>query len=397
LLLATFVRTRQWAAAFGEHPWAAETLERLERFLHVVAPMCRADGRLALSNGESVSAVPILRAAAGGWGSKSRTAHLVAELEASFPSSSLGTSRNGRAKTATRSRMKPTRKAVAATSNRNRPAMQSDDSRLACLRTDWTSRAAVLVVAHAGDVPRVDLSVAGDSLLNGAWPVDVSIDGNPVELSGGWNCTCWFSDRDVDFIELQSKIAGGTIVDRQVLLSRDGEFAVFVDCITGETGKPLAYRSQLPAESGPPFAADRDTRELRSKRPGTAVRCYPLSLPCDRVHGAAGRLDDVDGRIQMTQTTVGGLVAPVVLDWSADRRKQEAEWRQLTVAADGKRVSAENAAGYRLRVGDLHLLVYRSLRNNDEPRTVLGMHTRHETVIGRFTKDGTIDPLLLVE
>jgi hypothetical protein len=354
--------------------------------------MCRADGRLALSNGSAIPAVAILRAAAEGFGRKSPPMRLLAELE-----SKLGNGRASLEKRSPRSHHKPSRQTADLSSLRNRPAMQSDESRLACLRTDWSPQAAVLVVAHDDDSPRVDLSVAGVPILNGAWTVDLSIDGKPVPVAGGWDCTCWFSDRDVDYMELQHKARRGIVIDRQVLLSREGEFAVFVDCVTGESGKPLTYRSQLPAEPGTRVAGDADTRELRCRRPGATVRCYPLSLPCDPVHGASGRFDEADGRLQLTQTTVGGLIAPVVVDWSRSRRKPDAEWRQLTVAADGKRVIAENAAGYRLRVGPLHLVVYRSLRNTDESRTVLGMHTRHETVIGRFTNEGTIDPLLLVE
>jgi hypothetical protein len=316
-----------------------------------------------------------------------------------------GNSHEFRYEFSSRAVLKASRKAAGIRAQRDRPGMQSDASRLACLRTDWSPRAAVLVVAHDDVAPRVDLSVAGVSILEGAWPVEVTFDGEPVAINGHWDCTCWFSDRDVDFMELQHKAERGVIIDRQVLLSRGGEFAVFVDCIVGDTGKPLTARSQLPVAPGMHVAGDTETRELRCKRAGTAVRCYPLSLPCDRVHGAAGRFDDA-GTIRgfqkfpglsLSQTSVGGLIAPVVLDWSSSRRKQEAEWRQLTVAADGRRVPLENAGGYRLRVGDLHLVVYRSLRQTDQPRTVLGMHTKHETVIGRFLPDGTIDPLLLVE
>jgi hypothetical protein len=393
LWLAPFVRTRQWAAAFDEPLFDTETRQRLERCIRAIAPLCRADGRLALGNGESVSAVPILReaAVAAGLRRKSPSGRLLAEL-------ARGNGTAGRGKKASRARHKTSRKAAGMASRRSRPGRQSDVSRLACLRTDWSPQAAVLAVAHDDVAPRVDLSVAGASILNGAWPAEVSVDGKPVPISGGWDCTCWFSDRDVDFMELQHKrVDQGAVIDRQVLLSRGGEFAVFVDCIIGESGTPLMLRSQLPVATGMNVSSDADTRELRCKRPGTTVRCYPLSLPCDRVHGAAGRFDDAGGGLRLSQTTVGGLIAPVVLDWSAARRKQEAEWRQLTVAADGRRVSSENAGGYRLRVGDLHLVVYRSLRRTDEPRTVLGMHTGHETVIGRFMPDGAINPLLLVE
>ena len=112
---------------------------------------------------------------------------------------------------------------------------------------------------------------------------------------------------------------------------------------------------------------------------------------------ARGRLAATEECAELTQDAIGGLVAPVVIDWAPQRRKADVEWRRLTVASDGQPVPSSDAFGFRLRIGELHLIVYRGLRNNDQPRTVLGMHTRNETVIGRFTKSGIIDPLLLVE
>jgi hypothetical protein len=86
-----------------------------------------------------------------------------------------------------------------------------------------------------------------------------------------------------------------------------------------------------------------------------------------------------------------------VFDWHPQRRELPADWRVLTVTEDGRRLSAEAAVGCRIRLGKRQLLVYRNLNASKAKRAVLGHHHDHETVIGRFTADGEVDPLVLVE
>ena len=100
----------------------------------------------------------------------------------------------------------------------------------------------------------------------------------------------------------------------------------------------------------------------------------------------------------MKQVAQGeGLFAPLLLDWHPNRTRAEAQWRSLTVTEDGRVITPDIAAGHRLKLGDLQLLVFRSLKSTGKSRAVLGHHTNNETVIGRVDKKGDIDPILLVE
>ena len=92
-----------------------------------------------------------------------------------------------------------------------------------------------------------------------------------------------------------------------------------------------------------------------------------------------------------------GLYAPVYFDWHPDRRRKPAQWRQLTVTEDGRILRGDAAAGFRVRIGQHHLLAYRKLKKTDQPHSVLGFQTADETVLGRFDKNGDVTPLLLVE
>jgi hypothetical protein len=124
---------------------------------------------------------------------------------------------------------------------------------------------------------------------------------------------------------------------------------------------------------------------------------FPIGLPFERVQGCAGRLADSQDHIELLQSGIGGLYAPVVLDWNSARRRRPAMWRSLTVAQNGSAVPPAEAAGFRLQVGKEQWLVYRSLSRILEPRTVLGQHTMYETLIGRFSTTGAVEPIVLVE
>jgi len=91
------------------------------------------------------------------------------------------------------------------------------------------------------------------------------------------------------------------------------------------------------------------------------------------------------------------LYAPVVLDWHPDRRRKAVQWRKLTVTEDGRILPGDAAAGFRVKVGEQHLLAYRKLQKTEQPHSVLGYQTFDETVLGQFDKDGDVTPLLLVE
>ena len=107
---------------------------------------------------------------------------------------------------------------------------QSDWAQLACLRNHWAVHADSMVVAHHDALPQIDLSVLGDTLLSGTWQLELSVDGEPRPPAADWDCSCWFSDRDADFLELQLAFNDGLQIDRQILLSRTNQFRDSCGC-----------------------------------------------------------------------------------------------------------------------------------------------------------------------
>ena len=190
--------------------------------------------------------------------------------------------------------------------------------------------------------------------------------------------------------------AGGVRVERQVFLSRTDEFALLGDVILADGPAKIEAISRLGLL--PDWAANTQTRtrECRFLSSGTAVRALPVGLNCPRTEGAAGRLSAAGGHLELSQSGVGGLYAPLVFDWNPTRRRSPAGWRRLTVALAGAAVPASDASGVLLEVGSSKWLIYRSLRPTLEPRSVLGQHTMYETMFGRFVK-GDLEPFVQVE
>jgi hypothetical protein len=408
--LGSLTRAAEWAVAADVPLWDDESDERFTDLVERSAALLTPDGRVALSAGcidAAPVAVPVLVTAASLAGfrkSEPLTGFLHALQSDAARNGSASAARNGAAVAV------KTVKAVAGDAD-VQGGFQSDWAELACLRGGWTKSSALIAVAHDAPQPRLALSARGQSWLAGTWELELSIGGEVVSTDGWeWTCVCWFTDEDVDYLELQCERGGSLRIERQVLLSRSQDFAVLADCVGGTGLGEFTYRSRLPLAAGARAEPDAATREWRlaagPQRPKNrkGVRVFPLSVPDERVLGTPGSFRLVEGepdQLESVIPAVGGLFAPVVLDWKGTRRESRADWRRLTVTEDGRKVGGERAGGYRLRIGDYQLLLYRSLTADDDGsrglRAVLGHHTGHETVIGRFDRTGTVHPLLLVE
>lgn len=243
----------------------------------------------------------------------------------------------------------------------------------------------------------IDLSVLGESLLSGVWDLEVSLDGKLLQLEDEWKCNCWYSDEDADYLELNQTLDDGLLIDRQLLLSRENHFALFADCISNAKTGRIQYVSRLPLVNGVDAISNSSTREITLNVGRQKARAFPLALPDDLVTSTSGRFGSRGENLELRQEAIGGLYAPVVIDWSPEHRRSYAEWRTLTVSENGSAVKSSAAAGHRLRIGDQQLLFYRRTSKSEETHAVLGHHTTYETVIGKFDQFGDIDPILLVE
>ncbi len=278
------------------------------------------------------------------------------------------------------------------------PATQSDWASWACLRNWWQATANTALVRHDGPSVNLQLSLLGVPIIDGEWGLSVRVDGQRLTWTDGWTCSCWSSDTDMDYLELQLDVPDGPMLCRQVMLSRKDHFLVLADSVAKAGRRRIDLESTLPLRRGVRTKCDNATREIRLAASDVKVRCYPLALPDDRLHSTVGEFDSALGELRLSQASSSeSLYSPIVLDWSPERASLDAEWRTLTVTEEGRKLAPWEAAGHRLRVGKLHLVLYRSLHTSEDFRAVLGLYTDKESVIAQLNEQGYVLPIVSVD
>ncbi len=380
LWLAPLVRVTRIGRAFDLRVWNRDQEERLQSVVERSIPLCRPDGRAALSNGLKLQPLPVLNAAAE-----------VCGLPEVGPVGSY--LRSVKRAISGKPPARPRADGVL-----SMPSNQSDFARFALLRSDWTVQADSVAIAHHRHFPQLDVTASGRPLIHGDWTIKLTIGGVPVELAEEWSCVCWQSDPDADYIELQMLGPGKLRVERIVMLSRAERFLLLADSISGVPNQRIEYQSELPLSDDIQPRPDTATREVQLAAKGFRARAFPLAVAQDRVQSTPHNFAGADGKLTLTQVAQGeGLFAPLILDWGVSRSRGNAQWRTLTVTEDGRVIGPDIAAGHRLKIDDLQLLIFRSLKDTGQSRAVLGHHTWNETVVGRVNKKGDVDPFLMVE
>ena len=374
---------------FGERLWKKSASRRFEKMLSRLAAAVRASETLTgCENGEaSLSALKRAVELSG-----SPSLGCMAALGAASTSSSSATQATTKKSKRSAGKKKAAKAAI--------PSWQSDDTETACLRTSWAVDASLATVRSTDEPVQLEMAVDGVPLLSGAWGLQLAEDGDLLEIQPGWQCICWNSDSDGDYFELQLEFEGGPMINRYLYLSRTDRFAIIADVVSGVKPGRVDLATMLPLAEGVTLEAGQGGREQLLKAADKNVRVYPLGLPQDPGFGTAGKIgldDDEAACVMFSQATESGtMFAPIVLDWASERQSLPAEWRKLTVTRAGE-IDPSGGAAFRLQVGKLHLVLYRSLAGQERYRTFLGYQAESETVIGKFTKSGVIQELLIVE
>jgi len=269
---------------------------------------------------------------------------------------------------------------------------------VAYMRTEWKRKAPVLAIDYSSPDLRLECWVGSQRLLAGTWSWETTLDGKRLEPIGSWDESCWFSDDDVDYLELSMELTGGARLERQILLARDEMFLLLADYVIDTAGGELCHHYRLPLGSDAEFEPEHKTREGFLTAGKMVARVLPLALPEWRSDPRIGQLTTYNGRLQLEQQCQGkNLACPLLIDLKKSRAKKACTWRQLTIAQSLEIQSPDVAVGYRAQCGKAQWLVYRSLA---EPanRTLLGQNLSNECLVARFlAPEGEIDELLEIE
>ena len=284
--------------------------------------------------------------------------------------------------------------------------MHSEWASVAVLRRDWRA-AERLTAVYPGRSLRAELGCGKDVLFSGDWQWDVRCNGAPATPVDDWNESCWISDDDVDFLELQIELSGGIRLQRQMVLARQDRFLLLADAVLGDRPGRIEYRGRLPLWPGVSFHAAEQSREGFLAGGKRRALVLPLALPEWRASGwggsstatptLAGELTRTGQGLELQQASEGcRLYAPLFLDLDRRRMTRPATWRRLTVAESLVVQPDDVAVGYRVSVGRQQWLIYRSLA---EPanRTLLGHNISTEMLVARFERSGEVEPLVEIE
>jgi hypothetical protein len=378
--LAPLIRLTLWTQQAGQSLWSADQRSLVSDLLEKSVALCRPDGTFAMTNGAGFDAVPMLRHGADlfDW-STTNPSRLCLKSLAEHAAG-----------------MKPRSSGAAAISIM--PSNQSDWARLAVIRSDWTATATTITIAHHAPLPQLDVTISGQPVLHGPWGIDLRVGSSAIELAEEWACVCWESQPEADYAELQMTGPGKLRVERLILLSREDHFLMLADSVSGAPAGPLAIQTRLPLVPGITGSFDAGLRAGRFESDKAKVRVFPLALPHDTVQSTPHRCTIDQGELVLEQQGLGqGLFAPIIIDFHPNRRRKDSFWRKLTVTEDSRPVANDVAAAYRWKLGTEQWLVYRSLKKPKLPRAALGYHTGNGFAIGRFDKNGDVDPILMVE
>jgi len=275
--------------------------------------------------------------------------------------------------------------------------IHSEWATAAVLRPDWSKSSPRLTVLYPGTSCRVELSSGRDVLFSGEWGFEARVAGKSTTPVSEWSETCWISDDDVDYLELEITLSEGLRVQRHMLLARKDRFLLLADAVLGARPAEIQYRGTLPLDPRVTFRGDSETSEgvLVGRKPRAAV--LPLALSEWLSAREGNELLSTSAGLELRQTGEGcSLFAPLWIDLDRRRLFKPLTWRQLTVAESLAIQPTDVAAGYRVAIGRRQWLIYRSL-TPPRNRTLLGHNLSSEMLVARFDRKGEVETLIEIE
>jgi hypothetical protein len=272
-----------------------------------------------------------------------------------------------------------------------------EDSRLTLLRTRWGRRGTKFGLRHDESAGEVHLW-RDRSILWGNCTPAVRVGTESIHVQGQWRVSCFHADREVQAVDLEMQIAPGVCLQRTVVLGLDDEFLLWADAVLLAEPQAIAYELTLPLAQGISAISETETTEcyLRGEE-GAVALVMPLSAPEWTAARSPARLEASPAGLTMRHAVDGRvLFAPLFVGCRPIHALRARTWRRLTVACHRAAVPADQAMGFRIRVGDQQWLLFRSF-GQKEPYSVLSMQLLCEFYLGRIERNQTITDLLRIE
>ena len=383
--LASVLRCRVLADAIGFRGWYAPQQKAIAELLIHASRWARPDGTQLLA---AESTAPKAQAVWDALASQTRSPK---KLSASMILSGLAKGKRSDAKESI-----PATKLPALT-------QYSESAACAVAQSDWRNKGCRLAIDYSKANMCIEaLGPKGKTVLAGKWTLDLLLEGKQQSQTGDWQEVCWFSDEDVDYLELETQFGDGIRIQRQLALLRAERLLYLSDSVLAEKECDLSLESRIPMGPSSEFAPAEKTTEGFIESDAGRSLLLPLFLPEWR-----RQLSIADSRDSFTSAG-SSLVAkvhqkskriynPILISLCSSHAKQAFTWRHLTVADELRIVRPEEAQAFRVQFGTDQLFVYRNL-GKAVRRTALGFHTLDDFFLGRFdAEDGEMDTIVQVE
>jgi hypothetical protein len=273
------------------------------------------------------------------------------------------------------------------------PASSRPDRPLSILRADWSKLGDLIAVDHrkTGPVSAFELLGLGRTWLGPTW----SAGGNSEAATPG-RPTRWISNPSADLTEWSFRLGESRVV-RTALLLRGRRLALLADQVEGKSPDAEMRVGIREGIEVVPSAEDRGL-SLSSGARGPSPRVFPLGLSSQTLPVGRAAFRREANALVLRQPMEGKRAwLPLLVSWEPRRDRKAIAWRSLTVSEGSKICPAETAVAYRISWGrDESLVIYRSLAR-PMPRAFLGHQTRTRFLVGIFSRQGDVEPIVKVE
>lgn len=267
---------------------------------------------------------------------------------------------------------------------------------LAVLRPGWPDQIDFLAIdhRHADASCRLELFAAGRSWLGPTWMVvgetSTTLLSKPPSMM----------PHSSESLAEWSYHAGQARIIHSSLFLRETKLALLSVLI--ERRSPIASTQALRVSLPSPVTATPivDSRAIvltTPKKPGSA-QVLPIGLPSLPYASDRGAFKIHDGSLVLSHSPTGRRSwLPLLVSWDSRRHRKDPRWRVLSVSEKSRNVSPDRAFAARVSWGPNEaFVIYRSLAS-PAPRAFLGHQTTARLLVGRFTRDGVVEPILKVD
>jgi hypothetical protein len=288
-----------------------------------------------------------------------------------------------------------------------KPSHYFEKNNIISMRRNWRKKDGHVVIDFSQDALWLDISdESGKRLICGDWDIAVERNGVPIDIDVTWNEVCWFSDDDVDYLELECDLEGQCTIYRQLMLMREESMIYMADSIFPAPSQPEGAWKLTSSWTLPPnthFESETKSNEGRIYRTDEqsdskpVALFLPLCLPEWKRGCTAGSVaQNGDQLVLESLSNHPRQFSAALLALGKAGQSSQFTWRPLTIAQELKITSRESARAVRVQIDSEQWVFYRSLTPCIR-RTVMGLHLNMEFYAGRFSsKDGTYEALVEV-